>query len=258
MKRIGIDIGSTNAKLALLDEKGVVLHLLAQETGFSSLEACNSLLGRLGEFGIDVSECRIASTGYGRDIVKNAERRITEISCHAKGAARIFSRSDFLLIDVGGQDTKVISVRRGEVEDFAMNDKCSAGTGRFLDVMAKIFGLDVGSLVELASKGRGTSVGISSLCTVFAESEVISLIGRAVPKEEIAYAIVYSIAQKVASQAARISADDSGVFLTGGMCENAFFVEMLSECLKKRVVTDPKARYAGCIGAAMFLEAPMN
>ena len=253
MKYVGIDIGSTNAKLALLDEKGNVLHLLTQETGFSSMDACNSLLSKLGDLGIDVGTCRIASTGYGRDIVKSAERRITEISCHAKGAATIFGRRDFLLIDVGGQDTKVISVRGGEVEDFAMNDKCSAGTGRFLDVMAKIFALEVHALTELASKGRGTSVGISSLCTVFAESEVISLIGRSVPKEEIAYAIVFSIAQKVASQVARVGMDDMDVFLTGGMCENAFFVEMLSECLKRKVATDAKARYAGCIGAAMFL-----
>ena len=155
-----------------------------------------------------------------------------------------------MIIDIGGQDTKIISVEGGLIRDFIMNDKCSAGTGRFLDVMARTMGIGVGELVELARSGGGVS--ISSLCTVFAESEVISLIGKSEKKENIANAIVRSIVTKVVSQASKIDATDKKVCLTGGLSDMKYVVELLSDYLKVHVMSDSMGKYAGAYGAALF------
>ena len=125
---------------------------------------------------------------------------MTEITCHAKGAVWLHGPDNMTVIDIGGQDTKLIAVEDGAVKDFVMNDKCSAGTGRFLEIMANTLGLRPGELCELARSGGGTR--ISSMCTVFAESEIISLVGRGEKKENLAFAVVDSIADKVVSQAA--------------------------------------------------------
>ena len=153
-------------------------------------------------------------------------------------------------IDTGGQDTKIIRVEDGRVAVFLMNDKCSAGTGRFLDIMASTLGLAPQELYALAASGGG--VHISSMCTVFAESEVVGLIGRGEEKENIAYAVVDSIATKVAAQAARLFPADGPVCLTGGLCEAQVLVDALSAALSRPIQTCPDARYAGAIGAAML------
>ena len=126
------------------------------------------------EKGILPEESVVVATGYGRVSVPYAAKCVTEITCHAKGACYIHKNENMLLIDIGGQDTKIIRIENGMVTDFLMNDKCSAGTGRFLEVMANTLSLTPQDLCELAAKGSGTS--ISSMCTVFAESEVISLL----------------------------------------------------------------------------------
>lgn len=155
-----------------------------------------------------------------------------------------------LLIDIGGQDTKIIRIENGMVTDFLMNDKCSAGTGRFLEVMANTLSLTPQDLCELASKGSGTS--ISSMCTVFAESEVISLIGRGESRENIAFAVIDSIVQKVVSQAARLTnGQEECICLTGGLCDYSYLKKSLGESLKTDVLTDTDGRYAGAIGAAL-------
>ena len=253
MFRIGIDIGSSNAKMALLDEKGNILELLFAPTGFSSKDAYKGLLLKLNDKGYDIKNAKIVSTGYGRECVENADKRLTEITCHTLGAIKLFAKKNFILIDVGGQDTKIICVENARVSNFLMNDKCSAGTGRFLDIMAKIFDIDINSLCELARIGECSDVKISSLCTVFAESEVISLIGRSVSEEKIAYAIVCSIAEKVATQVGKLDRSTIDVFLTGGLCECEFFIETLSEILKIKIGTCPNARFAGSIGAALSI-----
>ena len=155
---------------------------------------------------------RYGATGYGRVSVPYADKVITEITCHGKGAWKLFGK-DGVVIDIGGQDTKGIVLKSGRVMKFVMNDKCSAGTGKFLEVMTNRLGLTQKELSELASQGK--DVTISSMCTVFAESEVISLIGKGTSREDIAYGVVESVAVKVAQLISQLGGNH--YFLTGGL-----------------------------------------
>ncbi len=249
MYYIGIDIGSTCAKLVALDEHKNVRLQLVQPTGWSSVDTAEEIKKKLHAQGIDPETNPCVATGYGRVSVPYADKMITEITCHALGAVEINQKKDALVIDIGGQDTKVIRIEDGMVKDFIMNDKCSAGTGRFLEVMANSMALRPDELCSLAEKGGG--VTISSMCTVFAESEVISLIGRGERKENIAYAVVESIASKVASQASRLHEKGESVCLTGGLCECDYIRKVLEEKLHSEVITGPQCRYAGALGAAI-------
>ncbi len=249
MKYIGIDIGSTCAKTTVMYEGRKLLLQFVQPTGWSSVDTAEAIRIKLKDSGIDAVQTPCVSTGYGRAAVPYADKAVTEITCHAKGACEIFSCSDLTVIDIGGQDTKIISIEGGVVKDFIMNDKCSAGTGRFLEVMANTLAVSPVELCELAAQGRDTS--ISSMCTVFAESEVISLIGRGEKKENIAFAVVDSIVQKVASQAKRLLGGAGAVCLTGGLCDSAYIIGALSAALAAQVISNEHGRYAGAVGAAL-------
>ncbi len=220
---VGIDIGSTAVKLAVLEslhetaEEGdlpaaqagegsttdagpsapprpKLLHTAVAPTGFSSVDAAERMQEQLEAAGFPLDECSVVSTGYGRAAVSFAERSVTEITCHGRGAAYLFG-PDGVVVDIGGQDTKAIVLSKGRVTKFAMNDKCSAGTGKFLEVMANRMGVSQDELSQLARRGEPTQ--ISSMCTVFAESEVISLIGAGTPRENIAWGVIESVAAKV-------------------------------------------------------------
>ena len=248
MHYIGIDIGSTCAKTAVLDEAGQIALSFVQPTGWSSVDTAEEIRQRLCGAGYDPADHCCVSTGYGRVAVPYTRKAVTEITCHARGAMHLHHSRDLTVIDIGGQDTKIIRVEGGQVRDFIMNDKCSAGTGRFLEVMANTLGLRPDDMCELARQGGGVS--ISSLCTVFAESEVISLIGRGEKKENIAFAVVDSIVKKVASQAKRL--EEGGlVCLTGGLCESEYIRLALGRQLRTEVQAVPQGRYAGAVGAAL-------
>ena len=249
MYYVGIDIGSTCAKTAVFNENREMVLTFVQPTGWSSVDTAEEIRKKLLEEGVPAEESVFVATGYGRVSVPYADKMITEITCHARGAVHLFDADTMTVIDIGGQDTKIIAIEKGMVSDFVMNDKCSAGTGRFLEVMANTMALRPDELCELARTGGGTY--ISSMCTVFAESEVTSLIGRGEKKENIAYAVVDSIAGKVASQCSRLSLDRGIVCLTGGLCECGYLREMLGEKLHCEVRTSPESRYAGAIGAAL-------
>jgi predicted CoA-substrate-specific enzyme activase len=245
-----VDIGSTAAKAVALGEDGSILYRAVIPTGWSSAGAAKALREDMEREGIDVSEARVVATGYGRVSVPYAAKTVTEISCHAQGVFRLFGR-DCTVVDIGGQDTKIISLSKGRVAGFLMNDKCAAVTGRFLEVMANTLAVDLSGLFALA--GRGGGVSISAMCTVFAESEVIGLIGSGRPKEDIAFAICDSIATRVVALCGK-QGGGKEFFLSGGLCESEYLRKRLSEKLQAPVFTDPLARWAGALGAALLAE----
>lgn len=248
---IGIDIGSTCAKTVAVDARGAIVWRDLRPTGWSSVDTAQAIRRDLPE-GV-TGDARFVATGYGRVSVPFADRCVTEITCHARGAVRLFGADDLNVIDIGGQDTKIIVIRGGAVSEFAMNDKCSAGTGRFLEVMANTLSARPGELCEMARQGQPTR--ISSLCTVFAESEVINLIGRGTPRADIAWGVVDSIAQKVRTQAGKLSLGEGPLCLTGGLCDFPFVRERLETAFGREVRTSPDARFAGALGAALTAAA---
>ncbi len=251
MEYVGIDIGSTAAKICCVHNGSPVFLLLP--TGWSTKDTADFAAKELLSRGIDVydkSKTITASTGYGRGAVEYADFSVTEITCHGRGAAYL-SGGDCTVIDVGGQDTKIITVKDGQVIDFLMNDKCAAGTGKFIELMANRLAFDIPTLFSQAKEG--TAIPISSLCTVFAESEVISLIGQNRERKDIAAGVVDSVAVKVSALAAKRQISDTLV-LTGGLSQSPYFGEVLSEKLKKPVRVPEKALYAGAIGAMLSAE----
>ena len=246
---LGIDIGSTAAKAVLLATDGQeVLCRAVLPTGWNSADTAIAMRDTVAAAGHDLSAAKVVATGYGRVSVPYADSTVTEISCHGRGVARLFGQ-DCTVLDIGGQDTKIISLKNGKVLDFRMNDKCAAGTGRFLEVMANTLGVTLPDLFALAEKGGG--VHISSLCTVFAESEVISLVGSGRRREDIAYGVCESIVEKVSALCSRHAADEV-YFLSGGLCESEYLLRRFAKTLKAKVFSAPEARYAGALGAAIL------
>lgn len=254
MNYIGVDIGSTCAKTAVLDENQKVLETFVIPTGWSSHEALIQIKEKLGSKKIVLSEAKCVATGYGREAVDFADKQITEITCHASGAAAIFKEPQFHMIDIGGQDTKVIHCREQKVREFYMNDKCSAGTGKFLEIMANRLNLSMDELGKAAQK-HTEQIRISSMCTVFAESEIVALIGKGTAKENIAWGVLNSVVGKVCQEYSKLPELVCPVYLTGGLCDNTYFISMLSERLGRDVQSSPLGRYAGAIGAATLASA---
>ena len=244
MYSIGIDVGSTCTKAVAFDERGGLAFHKVVPTGWNCVETALGLMEDMAAQGIQSQAAKV---------VAFADKAVTEISCHGRGAVWLFDVDAFTVIDIGGQDTKIIHVKGGHVQNFIMNDKCSAGTGRFLDIMAGTLGVTLDQLCELARQSEA-HLQISSMCTVFAESEVVSLIGRGAKKEDIAYGIVDSIASKVWGQMGKLGAPGGRAFLTGGLCQVPFILEMLSEKAGVQVESAPLARYAGAIGAALYAQ----
>ncbi|BAK46378.1 MAG TPA: CoA activase [Lachnospiraceae bacterium] len=249
MYYIGIDIGSSGAKTVVFDTSGNLIYRQLQPTGWSSADTAEAIRKDLVRKGYDPSENPCVATGYGRISVPYADKQITEITCHGRGASWLFQTDRLVIVDIGGQDTKVICMEEGMVRDFIMNDKCSAGTGRFLEVMANSMAIRPEELCAIAAEGSGTE--ISSLCTVFAESEVISLIGRGEKRANIAYGVVHSIVNKVAAQCSRADLEGRMVCLTGGLCTCDYLRRSLGEALHTEISACPDGRYAGAIGAAL-------
>jgi len=255
MITVGIDVGSITTKAVLLN--GSAWRSVIRPTGCSpreaGREALEKLLDRAGLARKDVGF--IIGTGYGRVSLPFIDKAVTEITCHARGAHHLLE-GVHTVIDIGGQDSKVIVTDgKGNVVNFAMNDKCAAGTGRFLQVMAAALGADVSELAELS---RGAEpVQISSMCMVFAESEVISLLAQGVEKERIIAGIHRSVAGRIAAMAERLGT--GGVILfTGGVARNEGVREFLSREMGKEVFTLPESQLAGALGAAVLAREILN
>lgn len=245
----GIDIGSTAAKAVILSEdKSRILARHIMPSGWNSKDTAGEIFSRLTSEGYSRDDMRITATGYGRVSVPYADSTLTEITCHAKGAA-FLGGNDMTVIDIGGQDTKVITLKAGRAADFVMNDKCSAGTGKFLEVIANRMGLTLQEFFAAAE--RGNEIRISSMCTVFAESEIVSLMGAGTPREDIARGAVASVVEKVSALVNRKNSP-GGYFLTGGFCDSPLLVRRLGESLGGEVKTCSDGRYAGAIGAALL------
>lgn len=192
----------------------------------------------------------VVTTGYGRENIDKNTDSVTEITCHAKGAHYLHPETK-TIIDIGGQDSKVIRIdEQGNVENFVMNDKCAAGTGRFLDAQARALNM---SLEELSKTGLNwkNDITISSMCTVFAESEVISLVADNVAISDIIHGLNKSVASKTASLVHRIKGEPEFI-MTGGVAQNAGVVQCLEQALNAKIYVDDSAQLCGAIGAALI------
>ncbi len=251
MLTVGMDIGSITTKAAVMDDERL-LGTKVIYTGYHAENAGNLVFSdllkelKIGREAVS----KIVATGYGRNSVKFANAAITEITCHAAGA-HYLNPQIRSIIDIGGQDSKAIVVdENGRVRDFAMNDKCAAGTGRFLEVMARALEVDLEQFGELSIRSENPSK-ISSLCTVFAESEVISLISKGEHRENIIAGIHESIAARVVAMARRIGVADP-VMMTGGVAKNKGVVRALEKYLGCRIAISHNAQENGAIGAALL------
>lgn len=243
---VGVDIGSTASKTVVLDGEKVV-DAFTLPTGWNGRETAEAVYRVLKEKRY-TDDMRCVATGYGRVCVDYADKVVTEITCHGKGGFALFQK-DCLIVDVGGQDTKIIRIEDGQVKDFLMNDKCAAGTGKFIEVMATRLGYSLEEMYEMAAKG--TPLSISSMCTVFAESEVIGHIGSGKAREDIAAGVIDSVASRVSNLLIRYGAGKE-IVLTGGLCDSPYFLEVFSKKVQKNVESHSFARYAGALGAALM------
>jgi len=242
MKTLGIDIGSRFIKAALVQD-GRLVSFDRRETTCEPLESCRQILG---EMGAD----RVMATGYGRHLleVHGDIPTVTEIKAFARGARELFPACR-TVIDIGGQDTKVICMNgEGRVVKFEMNDRCAAGTGKFLEVMARTLGYDLAAFGAVPPEEA--EVQISSMCTVFAESEVVSLIARGVSRSRIAAAIHRAVAARVAGMVKRFPAEEEIVF-AGGCAHSPLLRGMLEKSLGKRLFVPSVPEITGALGAAL-------
>ncbi len=241
----GIDIGSRTIELVVVDSAGRVTRSLKTDTGFDPGAEAKELLD-----GVDFE--RIMATGYGRSLFEIAfdAPTVTEIKAHARGARAFFPNARSVL-DIGGQDSKAIALfDNGKVKKFEMNDRCAAGTGKFLEIMARTLGFEIeafGSQALLAEK----ELTVSSMCTVFAESEVTSLIAKGQNRREIALGLHASVTRRVAAMIQRVAPEGDIVF-TGGVASNPCLRALLEQKLGRTILSADQAQFAGALGAALL------
>lgn len=248
----GIDVGSSAAKAVLLKDNQVLSWAILP-TGWSPGGAGKEVLNKaLAKAEISADQVdKIVGTGYGRVALDFIDRAVTEITCHAMGANYYFPENT-LVIDIGGQDSKVIQVNKtGKVLNFIMNDKCAAGTGRFLQVTVNSLGLELDMLDQLPA---AEPVNLSSMCTVFAESEVISLLAGGTAKEKIVAGLFQAIAKRVSAMAGSMQPAEKITF-TGGVAQNRLLQKMLARELKAEINVPPYPQLAGALGAAVIAQS---
>lgn len=250
----GCDVGSTYTKCVILDENGKIVADVTNRSKINPVQsaeialkdACDQVEGLTPE-----KLTYLIGTGYGRNKVPFADENISEISCHAMGV-HVTNPSVKAIIDIGGQDVKGIAIDTdGTVKNFAMNDKCAAGTGRFFEAMAHAFEMSLPEFSKLSLKAKNT-IPITAQCTVFAESEVISLVGEGKPMDEIAAGIELAVAKRCFVMAKKAGATDS-ITLTGGCAKNDGLKQAIEKVLKIKVVDlaiDPQLM--GALGAAEY------
>lgn len=243
---VGIDIGSTTAKAVALDDKGQLIWSFLEQTDPQISKQAERLF--TGAPQDPKNPPRLVATGYGRKLVTAAAHRVTEISCHARGVFAQFSQAQ-TLIDIGGQDSKVIVIdAKGAVQNFVMNDKCAAGSGRFLEVAAQRLKLSMAQMGEIGGQ-VGQEVAISSTCTVFADSEIISRIALGDPVEDIVRGLHRSLVKRVAALV-HSARPDPPFSMSGGLAQSPAIVDMLSQELGHPIRVADNPQLIGALGAA--------
>ena len=248
---MGIDVGSTASKCVILGDGKEIVGKSLVSVGAGTSGPARAIREVLDSCGMEKEDMAyVLATGYGRNSLEDiADQQMSELSCHARGACFLFPKVR-TVIDIGGQDVKILEIENGMMINFAMNDKCAAGTGRFLDVMARVLEVKVEDLAPLSAQST-VQVGISSTCTVFAESEVISQLAKGTDKRDIINGIHRSVASRVVGLAHRIGVRDE-VVMTGGVAQNYGVVEALQKELGHEIHTSPLTQYNGALGAALF------
>ena len=246
-KYAGIDIGSRTIELVVVDEQGNLMDFCQADTGFDPITEARRILD-----GVEYD--KIMATGYGRGLFETAfddAGTVTEIKAHAKGVISFFPEAATIL-DIGGQDSKAIALNdKGRVKKFEMNDRCAAGTGKFLEIMAKNLGFSIDEF-GLAALGAKNDLSINSMCTVFAESEVTSLIAKGADRREIARGLHLSVVKRAAGMINRVSGAGPIVF-SGGVANNPCIKELISQKLKREVLIPKIPQMMGALGAALIL-----
>jgi len=248
----GVDVGSTQTKAIIINESGEIAGRALIDTGANVVLAAQSAFNLcLKEQSIREEEVEyVIGTGYGRYRVTFGNSQVTEISCHGRGAVHMFPKTR-TVIDMGGQDTKAIRVSSiGEIDDFCMNDKCAAGTGRFLGAAAAALEIPLSELGPTAL-GSKKPVRISTTCTVFAESEVLTWLAKGKKVEDILWGVHQSIASRSSALLRRVGVEEEVTF-TGGVTKNMGMVRALEEKLEVKLNVSDDSHFMGALGAALF------
>ncbi len=245
MRYAGIDIGSRTIELVVVDETGNILETMQDNTGFDPISVAKTLTCKV-EFD------HIMATGYGRNLFEISfdAPTVTEIKAHARGARACFPDARVIL-DIGGQDSKAIALfDSGKVQKFEMNDRCAAGTGKFLEIMARALGFEIEQFGDQALQAT-TDLQISSMCTVFAESEVTSLIAKGHDRKEIARGLHASVIRRASAMLNRVSPTGDIVF-TGGVAKNPCMTTFLEKQMGRKVLRPEDPQLIGALGAALL------
>ena len=251
MYTLGIDIGSSSSKAVILKDGKEVVNQAVIQVGTGTSGPARVMEKVFEDIDLKPENIRFTvATGYGRFAVKEADKQISEISCHAKGI--FFQHPEArTIIDIGGQDAKAIRLdAKGNIGQFVMNDKCAAGTGRFLDVMSRVLEIPLSEMGNVHFDATEWAF-VSSTCTVFAESEVISLLSQGVTRENIVAGVHQSVASKACSLVYRVGVNDD-IVMCGGVAQNPGAVDAIEKQLKKPVVVAKNPQLTGALGAALF------
>ena len=245
----GVDIGSTMTKVVIMDT-GIISSVMGS-TGPEQRRLANKVMEKaLNRVNLPFKEITyLVATGYGRINLPFADKQITEITCHAKGAAHLFPEAR-TIIDIGGQDSKAIKIQNGRPIDFVMNDKCAAGTGRYLEVTADALGIPIGQMGPIALNAKNPAQ-ISNICTVFAEQEVVARLAEGVTLDDLVAGILESLASRISRMVNRLKVEEKLV-ITGGGAKNIGLVKALSEKLGCAALVPPEPLLTGAVGAALL------
>lgn len=248
MSYLGLDIGSTTTKGVVLNSQGEITNSLIIPTGSAPVSSGNRVIAELSK---DAEINRLVVTGYGRGLFETADKKITEITCHAIGINHLYPDAKGV-IDIGGQDSKAIHLGNGgSVHDFAMNDKCAAGTGSFLDNIAHKFCIEYDTMLELYEQSD-RRININSTCVVFAESEIIGLLAKGEKMPDIFKGVLRAIAMRVGRLYSQVKLPyDAELYFSGGVAKNSAMRLALEEELGVKLIVSPYAQHMGALGAAV-------